>query len=104
MQHFSTNIVDEVCRTKLKWIFLMQVAQINSQFFLQVLVDNQKCKHLSHAPGLVGQMAPLADRKPFCHAAYLPIQMGNGQNLSSRTYSGVRFEDFMFANDLQVHT
>lgn len=67
------------------------------QFFPKPLVNNQKCKHLSHAPGPAGGMAP------FCHAAYLPIQTGNGQNPSSRTYSGVRFEDFMFANDLQVH-
>lgn len=73
------------------------------RFFPKPLVNNQRCKHLSHAPGPAGGMAPLADGEPFCHAAYLPIQTGNGQNPSSRTYSGVRFEDFMFANDLQVH-
>lgn len=75
-------------------------------FPLKLLVNNHKCKRLSHGPGPGSCEPPLGRRgaiSPRCRFAF--SDGGRmGRSLQAEHIQGFRFEDFMFANDLQVHT
>lgn len=75
-------------------------------FLPKLLVNNHKCKHLSHGPGPAGGEPPSDRRGAILPRCIFAFSDGGrmGRSLQAERIQGFRFEDFMFANDLQVHT
>lgn len=75
-------------------------------FLPKLLVNNRKCKHLSHGPDLAGGEPPLGRRGAILPRCIFAFSDGGewAEAFKQNVFRGLRFEDFMFANDLQVHT
>lgn len=63
-----------------------------------------RCKYLSLAPGLREGWLLWQTGGHFAMLQICPFRQGMGRTPQAEHIQEVRFEDFMFANDLQVHT
>lgn len=75
-------------------------------FLPKLLINNEMCKHLSHGPGPAGRGASIGQTGSHFAALHISLfRRGEwAEAFKQNVFRGFRVEDFMFANDLQVHT